>query len=204
MPKNEEAAAISTKVEISSEVKKLIPEGYHILQKSDDGQAIAEGNLNGDKFTDVALVIENDKDKDDRSLLIAFGNPDKTFSLSIKADRAIMEIAEGGSFGDPFQGIKVDKGSLLLKFLGGSQRWHQYYRFRYQDDDWYLIGYTEGAYVSVGDTIEVLEKDFDLLTGDYTKDIIEEGKVKRTEDNRGKKQLMRLEDFDAGMTEAAF
>ncbi|MFZ5986881.1 MAG: hypothetical protein ACOYWZ_07140 [Bacillota bacterium] len=183
----------------------FIPKGWHILQKSDDELAIAEGDLNKDEITDVALVIEDDKDVDARSLLIAFGNPDKTFSLSIMADNAIMRTWEGGGFGDPFQEIKVDRGSILLKFFGGSsERWHQYYRFRYQNNGWYLIGYTEGSYVSIGDTMEVVEEDYNLLTGDYIIEKVEDGKIKTIKGNRGKKQLMSLQDFVGGTDESQF
>lgn len=182
----------------------FVPKGWHIFKKSDGELAIVEGDLNKDNITDVALVIEDDKDVDSRSFLIAFGNPDKTFSLSIMADNAIMKIWEGGGFGDPFQEIKIDRGSVLLKFFGGSSRWHKYYRFRYQNKGWYLIGYTEGSYVSVGDTMEVVEADYNLLTGDYIIEKVEDGKIETIKGNRGKKQLMSLQDFVGGTDESQF
>lgn len=187
------------------DISTLIPIGWHVLQKSNGELTIVEGDLNKDEIPDVVLVIENDKDVDARSLLIVFGKPDKTFSISIMADNAIMEVWEGGGFGDPFQEIKVDRGSILLKFFGGSsERWHKYYRFRYQNNGWYLIGYTEGSYVSIGDTMEVVEKDFNLLTGDYIIEKVEDSRIKTIKGNRGKKQLMSLQNFVGGTDESQF
>ncbi len=191
---------------IQYNIKVLIPDGWHLLKQGDGTEAIAKGYLNEDKNLDVALAIENDDDKDLRALLIAFGTDDKKFLRSVRADQAIMQVWEGGTFGDPFQEVKIERGAVLLKFFGGgNERWHRYYRFKYIDNDWYLIGYTKGAYIMAHDIMEVLEEDYDLLTGDYSIDIMgEDGKIKTTRGNRGKKQLIRLEDFDAGMDETDF
>ena len=129
------------------------------------------------------------------SLLIAFKNKDNSYSLSIKADKAIMLRDEGGVFGDPFQDIKIERGSILLEFYGGSNsRWYMYYRFRYQNDGWYLIGATKGSYLNTVTTMDNAdEEDYNLLTGDYIIKKFEDGEIKTTKGNRGKR-LINLKD----------
>lgn len=189
------------------DISSFIPDGWHILEKNDGKFAIAEGDLNQDGIMDKAFVIE-EKDKQTeeeyyappRSLLIAFKNEDNTYSLSIKADNAIMLRNQGGVFGDPFQDIKIERGTLLLEFYGGSNyRWYMYYRFRYQDDGWYLIGVTKGSYFTGTATMENAdEDDYNLLTGDYIIKKYEDGQIKTTKGNRGKRPLVNLKDFVPG------
>lgn len=94
--------------------------------------------------------------------------------------------------------MQVDGGSILLKFFGGSgPRWYSYYRFRYQDNGWNLIGATEGSLVPLDDgTMDNVEDDYNLLTGDYISRKLVDGKIKTIKGNRGKKELLNLQDFD--------
>jgi hypothetical protein len=180
-------------------ITSLIPSGWHVLQKDDGKLAIAEGDLNKDGIADKAFVTEESKELDSpRNLLIVFGNKDNAYTLSIKAEKAILSGYEGGGFGDPFDNIQVDRGSILLKFFGGSStRWYSYYRFRYQDNGWYLIGATEGSLVPIDDgTMDNVEDDYNLLTGDYISRKLIDGKIKTIKGNRGKKDLLNLNNFD--------
>lgn len=183
------------------DISEFAPEGWEVLKKYDE-LAIAEGDLNKDGILDKAFVIEQNNQSEcapPRNLLIAFGNEDNTYELSIMAEKAILLADEGGTFGDPFEDIIIDRGSVVLKFIGGSRsRWHRYFRFRYQDNVWYLIGFTEGAYDTMGDESMVcLQDDYNLITGDYIGEKLEDGKVITIKENIGKKQLLNLKDFVA-------
>ncbi|QEK11610.1 hypothetical protein FQB35_04110 [Crassaminicella thermophila] len=181
------------------DISSFIPKGWEVLKKYDE-LAIAEGDLNKDGIMDKAFVIEQNNQSEyasPRNLLIVFGNKDNTYTLSIRAEKAILLANEGGSFGDPFEDIAIDRGSVLIKFMGGSSRWHRYFRFRYQDNGWYLIGFTEGSYESIGDSMDCLEDDYNLITGDYIGEKLEDGKIKTIKKNIGKKQLLNLKDFVA-------
>jgi hypothetical protein len=80
-------------------------------------------------------------------MVIALGNKDNTYTISIRADKAVLKLDEGGALGDPFESIAIDRGSVLLGFYGGSNwRWYYSYRFRLQDNDWFLIAATQGSY----------------------------------------------------------
>ena len=183
-------------------IDSFIPNDWEILKQGDE-LAIAEGDINNDGIIDKAFVV-TEKEKNNssdytaqRNLIIVFGNTDGSYDLSITAKNAILLANEGGTFGDPFYGITIDSGSVILKFMGGSVRWGRCFRFRYQDNGWYLIGFTESSYESVGDSMELLQDDYNLITGDFIGDELENGKIKTIEKNIGKKQLLNLNDFIA-------
>ncbi|MTI49946.1 MAG: hypothetical protein FH761_19110 [Firmicutes bacterium] len=184
-------------------ISSFIPTGWHVLQKSDGKLAMAEGDLNKDDITDKVFVIEKSDQLEyehPRNLLIAFGNKDNTYTLSIKVEKAILLRNEGGAFGDPFQDMIIDRGSILLKFYGGSSsKWFMDYRFRYQDEGWFLIGATlGGSFTGIDGNVYVDEEDYNLLTGDYIiRKYDENGKLTISKGNRGKRQLLNLRNFDA-------
>jgi hypothetical protein len=185
----------------------LMPEGWQQLVRQ-SGPVRVEGDLNKDGIQDVAMVIEKLESGEDqapeRALLIAFGNKDGTYTRSIMADKAILKIDEGGVWGDPLADIYIDRGSLVVSFYGGSNdRWYGNYRFRFQDQDWYLIGATVGSFYS-GTMTETTgdEEDYNLLTGDYVKRIVDDPKAEKPtshtiKGNMGKKKLLKLKDFVA-------
>ncbi len=193
---------IESKLNEFEDISSFIPRDWEILKQGDES-AIAEGDLNKDGIIDKAFVV-TEKTKNNssdyaaqRNLIIVFGNPDGSYELSITAKNAVLLANEGGTFGDPFDGIAIDRGSVLLKFMGGSVRWSRCFRFRYQDSGWYLIGFTESSYEPVGDSMEVLQDDYNLITGDYIGDKLENGEIKTVKKNIGKKQLLNLNDFIA-------
>lgn len=119
----------------------FVPKDWAII-KSDTG------DLNKDKLDDLAFVIEYQKDKkeDDygvgypRILVVVF-QKDGEYQLSIQNNKFIMLADEGGMMGDPFEDLFIKKGVLNINFTGGSSElWSFYYKFRFQNDDWYLIG----------------------------------------------------------------
>ncbi|CAN7743605.1 hypothetical protein LJR153_006493 [Paenibacillus sp. LjRoot153] len=195
------------KMNEANDVTSLIPIGWQQLVRQ-SGPVKVEGDLNKDGIQDVAMVIEKlESAKDqapERALLIAFGNKDGTYTRSIMADKAILKADEGGIWGDPLADIHIDRGSLVVSFYGGSNfRWYGNYRFRFQDEDWYLIGATVGSFYS-GTMTETTgdEEDYNLLTGDYVKRIVDDPKAEKITShtitgNIGKKKLLKLSDFVA-------
>ena len=158
--------------------------------------------MNKDGFPDVAMVIERAEGglEAPRSLLIAFGTKENTYSLSILAEHVILSAGEGDVFGDPFSGLSIDRGSVVVRDYGGSiTKWYHTYRFRFQDNDWYLIGATMGTIFPISEELEmgVDEDDYNLLTGDYmSKRTNKAGAEEVTKGNRGKKPLVKLSEFD--------
>jgi hypothetical protein len=119
-----------------------------------------KGDLNKDGRADIALILERnepvkhvrrcskDPDTSDaapRILLILLARKEGGYSLSASEANLVLRSDEGGIFGDPLDGLLIERGSLVLHHYGGSAwRWFQTYRFRSQDGGWYLIGFTDG------------------------------------------------------------
>ena len=196
-PKDDyKAAAVDAPMD---SISSFIPQGWGIL-KQGDTFAIAKGDLNRDNIPDKAIIIEKEE-KDlsngapQRNLMIVFGNANNEYALSITAENAVLRADEGGTFGDTFVSIAMDRGSVVLKFMGGSDRWGKWFRFRYQEDGWYLIGFTKNNYELVGNSIERLQNDYNLITGDCIEETLEGSKVVTVKENREKKPLLALNDF---------
>jgi hypothetical protein len=195
-------ATNKTKHPSVNDITSLIPIGWHVLERVKGELVEAVGDLNKDGISDIVTVIEETSktvEAPSRALIIAFGHKNKTYSLSIKAEKAILKSDEGGVWGDPFESVSIDRGSVLISFYGGSNdRWYYLYRFRFQDNDWFLIGATLGNYFTGTTTQDNAdEEDYNLLTGDYVIKIQDEqGKLNTTKGNRGRKKLTKLIDFD--------
>jgi hypothetical protein len=205
---------VSPTVDGIRDVTALIPAGWQLLVR-ESGPVKVEGDLNQDGIQDVAVVIDKIETKTgeapERALLIAFGNKDHTYTRSIVADKAILKADEGGVWGDPLDSIAIDRGSVLVNFYGGSNfRWYGKYRFRFQNDDWYLIGATVGSYFTGTTTPENGdEEDYNLLTGDYVKRVVDDLKDEKPTShtitgNIGTKKLLKLSDYVAGGSKDQF
>lgn len=161
--------------------KDFIPKGYDTL-------AIAHGDLDKDGQADMAIVMSDKLEREDRNteinrpLLIAFKDGDK-YKTVFKGTNVILCYACGGVMGDPFVGISIHKGVLKTNHYGGSAwRWAMTRVFRYQNGDFYLIGQTDESYWSVkqcenlGDEFAGTKyEDINLITGSRViKEISEE------------------------------
>ncbi|ASA24253.1 hypothetical protein B9T62_27915 [Paenibacillus donghaensis] len=184
----------------------IVPEGWHVLERVEGEPSTAEGDLNQDGIPDLAAVIEQDQDQSQaegeaapRALVIAFGNKAHEFTRSVMAQKVMLQADEGGIWGDPFEQISINRGSVLVDHYGGSNwRWFSTHRFRYQNKDWYLIGSTNGSYFT-GTTAEENAdvEDTNWLTGDYVlRTTDENNKLITTTGNQGKKELIKLADYD--------
>lgn len=191
----------------------FVPKGWHLL-------AQAEGDLNKDTLPDWAAVIEADQvvkslkeydnDQKPRILMVAFKQPDGSYKRSIQSNEYILLSNEGGIFGDPWDDLRIERGSLVVRFYGGSaSRWGYTYRWRFQQNDWYLIGFTYTATSTTSNEFE--QYDFNLSTGaaEHTLgQLLEDDDPKKprpTDKIRrfsiGKKPLYKLKGFKQGQTQ---
>jgi hypothetical protein len=133
--------------------KALIPAGWTVFNE-------VAGDLNKDSLVDMAIIVEspteNEEGEKPRSLLLLLKNSkkDDTYTLACQADKVILGAQSGGTIGDPFSGMEINKrGVLKIDFFGGSrEKWSITHRYRYDKNYFAVIGATysvdDGGYVS--------------------------------------------------------
>ncbi|MFN8344476.1 MAG: hypothetical protein U0X91_05715 [Spirosomataceae bacterium] len=186
----------------------FVPKGWHILEK-------AEGDLNKDNLRDLAVVIETVKpvknlkepevEVPPRILFVALQQVDGSYQLSVQSNESVFLSNEGGIFGDPWAGMTIERGTLLVQFYAGSSdRWAYDYRWRFQNNDWFLIGATyTGSSTHDG---SFKKYDFNLSTGAAELTVGKEAEDEKTKNPKdkvsrftvGKKPLFKLNTFKPG------
>lgn len=136
----------------------------------------ASGDLDNDKIDEKIVVLNTGQSGDfgKERIILIFKAQDGAWKLWHRSSGAIMSSEEGGIMGDPFHSINVERGALVIKHFGGSSsKWDLTHRFRYQNDDWELIGATTiNSYFTELETF-----DYNLTSGNviYKKEEIEYG-----------------------------
>lgn len=131
----------------------------------------AKGDLNKDGKDEMVVVFDNGEMRDmgtEREIHI-LKDVDGNWELWKKSIGAVLPSDHGGMMGDPFQGVLVERGCLVVSHFGGSRwKWSYVHRWRFQNNDWELIGATIefGAHCEEWKTY-----DFNLSTGDITLDM---------------------------------
>jgi hypothetical protein len=136
--------------ESGATVDTFVPVGYRIEQKE-------QVHLDGDGLSDAALLIVPDDCEakhdspleqeqcwaDGRMLVIVFRKPKGGFRLSISKEIR----SDVGNHGDHFDGMKVRGRTLSFEggsfFCAGQVGGNSSSQYRYQDGDWFLIGFKE-------------------------------------------------------------
>ena len=201
----------------------FVPKGYEVLGN-------AKGDLNKDSLEDVVMVLKSVKENDDDSIsdalppriLVILLRTNNGYALSATSNTTVLCRTCGGAFGDPFENIQIEKQVITISHYAGSNwRWALTYKFRYQKDNWYLIGktnysYFDGAmcddqgskdgFVSTSVKAEALKdefvstnyKDENLVTGDiYIKKISDDCKKTEKRYKVKPKPLISLQVFNA-------
>lgn len=147
------------------------PDAKAILKRNlpDDWVVLAEqyGDLNKDSLNDAAIVIEEMNGSDDlgkkRRLFVYFNMKNGDWIMISSSDKIIGKSEEGGLLGDPFDGITISKGILSVSsFAGSADKSNKTCRFRYQNNDFFMIGLTDTE-TSANGTEDYY--DFNLSTG---------------------------------------
>ncbi|MCT4640635.1 MAG: hypothetical protein N4A72_23265 [Bacteroidales bacterium] len=134
-----------------------VPNGYSVLDT-------ITGDLDKDNISELVVAYNTGDEDDDviRSLIIYKINNGVWKSWK-QSDEALLTSRGGGVFGDPYQGIKIERGILIIYHYGGSNwKWSTTDKYRYQNGEFYLIGYTntDGRPCDYWQTF-----DFNLSTG---------------------------------------
>ena len=103
------------------------------------------GDLDKDGISEKVIVFETNRRQElgtERDLEI-YKMEDGQWKLWFQSSKAIMKSLEGGTLGDPFQGIAIKNGLLLIEHYGGSNlRWSYTHKYRFQNKIFSLIGVT--------------------------------------------------------------
>lgn len=134
------------------------PTGFKIIEDK-------MGDLDSDGISERIIVYDTNDTTEDgivRELQI-LKKSNSDWAIWKKSRNAILKSQEGGMSGDPFEGIEVLKGLLIIKFSGGSSwKWSYKDKYRFQKGELELIGYSE----IYGKPCEFwIDIDFNLSTG---------------------------------------
>ena len=153
----------------------FIPKGYDLFSR-------CEGDLNKDGKPDVVLMIKGtDKskwvddeyrgrlDRNRRGLIILFKR-DGGYELIAENDECFSsENEDGGVYYAPELSLEINKNTLILHYAHGRYGYWQYI-FRYQNNDFELIGYF-GSYDRGPVVINITDVNFSTRTCVYKENI---------------------------------
>lgn len=137
-----------------------LPENYIIIDS-------VLGDLDNDTIKELVVVFDTKKQDDEsesvpRELRI-YKKINGTWVDWKKSEQALLGSRDGGMMGDPYAEIKIINGILQITHQGGSSwKWLDTDKYRFQDNDFYLIGH-ESNYGKLCDYW--LKVDFNLSTG---------------------------------------
>lgn len=156
-------------------IRDFVPKGWTILKS-------AKGDLNSDQQNDIALVLQHRDSvsliKDDdgvsdtvvtqpRILVIAFYNSaTKQYDL-IEQNNSFILNDDNPSMDDPFQNISIANQILQINFsifynMGGWETSTNIYKFRFQDNEFKLIGADYNS--TMRNTGETEDRNYNFLT----------------------------------------
>ncbi len=136
-----------------------IPENYSIVDT-------VSGDLDKDTIKELVVAYntapENEIDGVQRELII-YKIKNGKWTEWKKSNEALYGSRDGGMMGDPYGQMEIINGTLLISQNGGSSwKWGFTDKYRFQNGEFYLIGYTSSA----GKPCEYWKVvDFNLSTG---------------------------------------
>lgn len=147
--------------EIQESQEIAIPEGYYLIES-------IEGDLDNDGIEETVVayntaeVVEGSYKNVERDLIVYKKQSGKWVKWKSSL-QALYGSRDGGMMGDPYDTMFIENGILQIQHFGGSSwKWSVTDKYRYQDNELYLIGYTSLS----GANCEYWESaDFNVSTG---------------------------------------
>jgi hypothetical protein len=136
-----------------------VPSGYTVVDT-------VSGDLDKDLVPELVVAYNTGPEIDNESVsraLIIYKRSGKAWKEWKRSSQALYGSDDGGMMGDPFGGMEITNGVLHISHSGGSSwKWGFTDKYRYQNGDFYLIGYTSVD----GKPCEYwMDIDFNLSTG---------------------------------------
>jgi hypothetical protein len=108
--------------------------------------AVVKNDLNGDGDEDRLEVVTTKEDNDGlgfKRQLVVYSGEGADLDAWYTAEDVILSTEHGGMMGDPLESAKIENGTIVIKHHGGSRsKWNYTHRFRWQEEDFQLIGTT--------------------------------------------------------------
>jgi hypothetical protein len=135
-----------------------IPAGFKKLME-------AKGDLDKDGIAELVVVFDTPKKVElgtERQLWIYKQNG-LVWKLWHKCIGPVLSSEHGGMMGDPFVSVEIKHGCIEIYHFGGdADKWQYTHRYRYQNNNWYLIG----AKIIFGRLcLQLSNYDYNLSTG---------------------------------------
>ena len=135
-----------------------IPVGFKIVAQN-------KGDLDKDGIAELVVLFDTPKQTDlgtARQIYI-YKKAATNWVVWHKSKGGVLSSEHGGVMGDPFDGMEINHGVLIISHQGGSvDKWTYTHRYRYQNNMWCLIG----ANVTWGRADQVSSMDYNLSTGE--------------------------------------
>lgn len=134
----------------------LIKEVYGDVDKDGQNEKVAVYNMTN---------VEDDFQGISRELVV-YKRKGNNWTIWKRSKEAIGGSKDGGMMGDPFEGIEIKNGILLVYQSGGSSwKWSNVDKYRFQNSEFELIGYS----TNFGKLCEYWENiDFNISTRQLT------------------------------------
>lgn len=160
----------------------------------------ATGDLNKDGIDDLVTVMQDTvQNNAPYRLQVSFGTEDGVYKPMVSSDKLIdpqyPDGRDGYRTGDGFDSVEIKRGILLVNT--SLLRGFITQKFRYQNGNFELIGYTSSSSDGIG---RIYSEDFNLSTGDrlLKEENYETGKTVRNEKTKKLiRPLPRLQDMKA-------
>lgn len=156
----------SASIQVENEIVNSEDLPQRMIEQADLILGQSEGDLDNDGIAEKVVVFARDLEFESSSPrdLVIYKNNNGVWEEWISTENAVYMADEGGMMGDPFDGVSINNGILEIDHFGGSSwKWSNRDKYRYQDGDFYLIGYTS-TYGRPCDYWE--DYDVNLSTGD--------------------------------------
>lgn len=127
--------------------------------------SLVYGNLDEDEENEAVAVYETPLSGNigNAQNLVIFKKQNNHWKLWHQTFSPILDTSSGGMMGNPYAGISINRKCIVVEHFGGSrEKWRYIHRYRFQNNDWYLIGTT----VSTGASCDYFyDFDYNLSTG---------------------------------------
>ena len=120
-----------------------VPENYVVIDT-------VSGDLDKDNIRELVVAFDTKKpDEENENVPRVLGIYKLKHGKWVewkKSEQALYGSRDGGMMGDPYDGIEIKNGTLRISHYGGSSwKWGNTDIYRFQDNDFYLIGYESNS-----------------------------------------------------------